>query len=794
MMKMERLRMEILWVAAIIQFAMCTTATNDISTSAQSDPGAYAWSAWGAWSPCSRTCGGGVAVQKRECLPRPKSTNTTVSTPTVRVSRQTRGADCVGVARRYHQCNMAPCHTGVASASDMRAEQCSAYDRRPFRERFYTWVPYIDGDSPCTLNCRPLGKHFYASLALVADGTPCTRPGLRAICIQGSCKVVGREAVLAGNTHDMRCGRRLVSGLFSRPRLPLGYSYVTTVPRGACRLNVTEIISSENYIALKITNGSYIMNGEFAVSAPGTYDAEGARFIYSRVAGLDSVFALGPIHYPIDIMILYTQPNPSIKYEYFTESQPGELDAESITRSAPELPSTMSPKHTRRHHSLDAFPRPVNVPRYKNVNVMQDAYSGEEFEENIVGDRRFIWKILSYSQCSRTCGGGFQVGKFRCVEASSTGDREVAPVHCTGSSPASRRRRCGNVSCPPRWRAAAWSSCPACGPATRTRIVGCVQDHSRGITKISDQKCPSPKPSTTEPCDIPDCPDVRQVDRRVKRPREHVDAFHEGPVYSVAVNGSEDEIGPEYNFNAAASWLFTEWSECVGWCVGGGLQTRGIRCSDPSGCTPMRSPDASQSCSPKISCEPQEGHWFTGEWSPCSSPCNGKQIRGVLCIGGTGRHLKDSGCKTPRPAHERNCEEKCTPTWYFSEWSQCVSNCSSNTGVQRRTVWCARGAGAARDDACVAAGAGERPPAQRPCTPLCSVTVPPVFIESQKVARSDTTTSTTTTTTTTEGTTTQQYEAKDCEDKLSNCALAVQARLCHYKYYIHNCCYSCKGR
>ncbi|KAI8420132.1 hypothetical protein MSG28_008711 [Choristoneura fumiferana] len=80
-----------------------------------------------------------------------------------------------------------PCVGGVA---DMRAEQCSTYDRRPFRGRFYTWVPYIDGDSPCTLNCRPLGKHFYASLSLVADGTPCTRPGFRAICVQGACKYV----------------------------------------------------------------------------------------------------------------------------------------------------------------------------------------------------------------------------------------------------------------------------------------------------------------------------------------------------------------------------------------------------------------------------------------------------------------------------------------------------------------------------------------------------------------------------------------------------------------------------
>nr|XP_034835524.1 thrombospondin type-1 domain-containing protein 4-like [Maniola hyperantus] len=148
----------------------------------------YVWSSWGSWSPCSRTCGGGVSVQERQCLPRSRNPavvpNTTLDTPTirVRVTRQT-SQDCLGISKRYHECNTAPCLTGE---KDMRAEQCSSYDRRPFRGRFYTWVPYVDGNSPCLLNCRPLGQQFYASLSLVADGSPCTKPGYRAMCVQGS--------------------------------------------------------------------------------------------------------------------------------------------------------------------------------------------------------------------------------------------------------------------------------------------------------------------------------------------------------------------------------------------------------------------------------------------------------------------------------------------------------------------------------------------------------------------------------------------------------------------------------
>ncbi|CAB3256979.1 unnamed protein product [Arctia plantaginis] len=293
--KIHFLRKKLLWASVMVQIVMLASATNLTTTeippqviesqiAEEIKVDGYAWSSWGSWSPCSRSCGGGVSVQERQCLPRTRSPvgNSSIAQPVikVRVTRQIQEDNCQGVDKRYHECNNIPCPSG---SRNTRAEQCSTYDRRPFRGRFYTWVPYINaqsnqsinqttkkptkpnlrwkkkslqlnaeqlrfkgnknlgtelleletpiqfffylfpqeliqmiseetnlyqvqndpnstfrvtemdirqfmGNSPCMLNCRPLGHHFYASLGLVADGTPCTRQGSRAICIQGTCK------------------------------------------------------------------------------------------------------------------------------------------------------------------------------------------------------------------------------------------------------------------------------------------------------------------------------------------------------------------------------------------------------------------------------------------------------------------------------------------------------------------------------------------------------------------------------------------------------------------------------
>lgn len=47
--------------------------------------------------------------------------------------------------------------------------------------------------------------------------------------------------------------------------------------------------------ALMVSDGSYVLNGNWAVSPPGTYEAAGTRVVYTRATGLEeTLHAAGP--------------------------------------------------------------------------------------------------------------------------------------------------------------------------------------------------------------------------------------------------------------------------------------------------------------------------------------------------------------------------------------------------------------------------------------------------------------------------------------------------------------------
>lgn len=140
--------------------------------------------------------------------------------------------------------------------------------------------------------------------------------------------------------------------------------------------------------------------------------------------------------------------------------------------------------------------------------------------------------------------------------------------------------------------------------------------------------------------------------------------------------------------------MFTEWLQydwihlqCSEEC-GRGVQTRMVRCADPSGCDEKRKPVDSRACSSDRKCATQSFKWFTGPWSPCSDPCaiNGKMSREVVClVYNRGQHRIGSGCPArERPDPERPCPPNllradCQPQWFVSDWSQVSITSRCNT-------------------------------------------------------------------------------------------------------------------
>lgn len=84
------------------------------------------WGEWSSWSSCSRTCGAGVSVRKREC-DHPK--------PSVG------GQFCIGEREQYRVCNTDPCPKDQPT---FREVQCSMHDTEIYEGMKYKWQPYFD--------------------------------------------------------------------------------------------------------------------------------------------------------------------------------------------------------------------------------------------------------------------------------------------------------------------------------------------------------------------------------------------------------------------------------------------------------------------------------------------------------------------------------------------------------------------------------------------------------------------------------------------------------------------------
>ncbi|KAG9261808.1 ADAMTS-like protein 2 [Astyanax mexicanus] len=258
------------------------------------------------------------------------------------------------------------------------------------------------------------------------------------------------------------------------------------------------------------------------------------------------------------------------------------------------------------------------------------------------------WEASSWSECSRTCGEGFQFRLVRCWKMIAPGlDSSVYSDLCTDAEleRPPERRLCKSPTCGPQWEVAEWLECPAkCGRRSLvTREVRCSEE-----IKSCDE---ATRPASVKNCTGPPC--ERQ-------------------------------------------WTVSDWGPCSGTC-GYGKMVRHVYCKTPEGrvvpesqCSPEDKPLAIHPCGDK-ECPP---HWLAQDWERCNTTCGrGVKRRTVFCSGITGGKFQiheeeecDAGMK---PADEDTCFERPCFKWYTTPWSECTKTCG--VGVRMRDVKCYQG-------------------------------------------------------------------------------------------------------
>ncbi|XP_065833779.1 A disintegrin and metalloproteinase with thrombospondin motifs 18-like isoform X2 [Oscarella lobularis] len=559
------------------------------------------WSPWEQWESCSRSCGRGVARRRRQCT-----------------ESLTGGCEPMGADRQFRLCNIQSCAPG---SKDFRAVQCSRYDSVLYDGKQHTWLPYVSSElNACELFCLSEREKFYASRnPRVVDGTACGDSG---VCVEGACRAVGCDGVFDSDRRFDKCGVCggddstciIISDQFTDTNVRIGeYNLVTRIGAGAFSVRIDEIISTANSLAIADASGTFIINGNFQASPPGTYRGAGTVFVYSIDSnGRERITAEGPLQQQIIVYLLCREGNQGVSYSYARPIGP-----------PPPPPTLLHSFRTGEYSKCDLScgggtqSRSVECVNIETNSVVDDSFCTGLLQP--VNSRACssqpcpaVWFVAGdWSSCSATCGGGQRSRDVVCRR----GEAEVEDDECRLSVKPRSTRTCGKIACP-SWRTGTWTSCSkTCGDGQRRRNVICYDP--RRNRAVSDKRCLEElRPVDEEPCNLPKC-------------------------------------------TKTFSWHASSWSECTATC-GQGIQTRNVECivAGKSGsvrpdedCRGQLKPNESRLCV----LEPCGAQWLVSDWSRCSQTCGcGARTRSVRCVG---VNCSESGAcdSSARPPHLERC-------------------------------------------------------------------------------------------------------------------------------------------
>ncbi|KAJ8413764.1 hypothetical protein AAFF_G00063620 [Aldrovandia affinis] len=681
------------------------------------------WSSWSEFSPCSRTCGGGVSFRKRQCNnPRPAFG----------------GSQCAGRDTEAQLCNRQPC---AGTQLSFMEEQCSLTDPQPLSLSsgtpfLHTWIPavgLITGDAQCKFMCRPQGEQFMVSRGSeFTDGTRCepntpSPVGAVTICLGGRCQVFGCDGhLLSGKVEDVCgvCGGdgsncSLVSDSYTEGQ-PREYITFLTLPLNATRVHIVNTKPVFTHLAV-LVQGMYVVAGSGRVAVSTTHpspleDRQLTYRLYLTPDGLpqrEELLLPGPVSEETHIQVYrkygkgYGElTNPNISYSFY---MPGVLVKEATPKG--EWRVITSPCSVTCGSGIQ-----------KATAICMDRDTQEHLEEALceVADQPTVlptpcllpacppyWVIREFGPCSASCGGGERRRPVKCVQRQEEVTMELPALECPQDSAPPLIESCNPQPCPARWHVSGSGECSAvCGLGETRHTVSCVQTESGVDVQVDDSLCPqSCRPADSLPCVVDICPIGWEMERKTPFKHKMIDGVM-----------SQSSVEPVYVWSpvigqcskSCGNGLLQVWYSCVDHQTH--LAVLEVHCDGSSKPKPHAKP-----CNP-VPCPPM----WRYKQGTCSVTCGGGVARRVLyCsqdVEGGEEVVKDSECRTaPRPAELVACNtDTCPPRWRALASGHCSVSCGD--GVARRNVSCSQFQGGGEIEVSEAlCPPAERPPTSVPC-------------------------------------------------------------------------------
>ncbi|XP_072511788.1 ADAMTS-like protein 1 isoform X2 [Notamacropus eugenii] len=658
------------------------------------------WDAWGPWSECSRTCGGGASYSLRRCLS---------------------SKSCEGRNIRYRTCSNVDC---PPEAGDFRAQQCSAHNDVKYHGQFYEWLPVSnDPDNPCSLKCQAKGTSLVVELApKVLDGTRCYTESLD-MCISGLCQIVGCDHQLGSTVKEDSCGVcngdgstcRLVRGQYksqlSATKLD---DTVVAIPYGSRHVRLVLKGPDHLYLETKTLQGT---KGENSLSTTGTFLVDNSSVDFQKFPDKEILRMAGPLTADFIVKVhsagaadstvqfIFYQPiiHRWRETDFFpcsatcgggyqlTSAECYDLRSSRVVADqyCHYYPENVKPKPKLQECNLDPCPASDG---YKQI-MPYDLYHPLP-----------RWESTPWTACSSSCGGGIQSRTVSCVEEDIQGHvSSVEEWKCMYTPKMPIVQPCNIFDCP-KWLAQEWSPCTVtCGQGLRYRVVLCI-DH-RGMH--TGGCSPKTKPHIKEECIIP---------TPCYKPKEKLPVEAKLPWHKQAQELEEGAVVSE-----EPSFIPEAWSACTVTC-GVGTQVRMVKCQvllsfsqsvadlpvdECEGPKPVSQRACyAGPCNGEISeYNPEETDLLYGglqdfdelyDWeyegfTECSESCGGGVQEAVVsCLNKQTRETADESlCVTSRrpPKLLKSCNlDPCPSRWEIGKWSPCSLTCG--VGLQTRDVFC----------------------------------------------------------------------------------------------------------